>query len=153
MKNIVLSVCEDFKIKLEQVYTVTTDNGANMLKAVKVITNDYGESEIIECDEEEYDDKSIEEDSDTDSDEENLASFNKEDKDETDLLPEESQYAEHNNPVADLNIDFDNVDIHTAFHAQGEGDTLKVTGICFVFLYFTNVLFLLVSVVTFKIHD
>ena len=33
---------------MDQIYTVTTDNGANMLKAVKMLSSDYADETIIE---------------------------------------------------------------------------------------------------------
>jgi hypothetical protein len=30
---------------MDQIYTITTDNGANMLKAIKVLSSDYSESD------------------------------------------------------------------------------------------------------------
>lgn len=33
---------------MDQIYTVTTDNGANMLKAVKMLSSDYSDEAIIE---------------------------------------------------------------------------------------------------------
>lgn len=37
LKNLVCEVLKEFDIKLSQVYSVTTDNGANMLLAVKLL--------------------------------------------------------------------------------------------------------------------
>lgn len=32
----------------DQIYTISTDNGANMLKAVKILSSEYGDCEILE---------------------------------------------------------------------------------------------------------
>ena len=40
IKNTVGEVLEQYKISVSQIYTVTTDNGANMLKSVKLLSNE-----------------------------------------------------------------------------------------------------------------
>ena len=40
IKNAVADVLEQYEISLSQIYTVTTDNGANMLKSVKLLSNE-----------------------------------------------------------------------------------------------------------------
>ncbi|EFN74000.1 hypothetical protein EAG_03889, partial [Camponotus floridanus] len=37
IKAIIKNVCSSFNISLDQIYTITTDNGANMLKAVRIL--------------------------------------------------------------------------------------------------------------------
>lgn len=43
---IIRNVCSSFNISLDQIYTITTDNGANMLKAVKILSSEYGDCDI-----------------------------------------------------------------------------------------------------------
>ncbi|XP_018376455.1 PREDICTED: uncharacterized protein LOC108769763 [Trachymyrmex cornetzi] len=38
IKTILKNVCFSFNISLDQIYSITTDNGANMLKAVRILT-------------------------------------------------------------------------------------------------------------------
>ena len=40
IKNAVADVLEQYEISISQIYTVTTDNGANMLKSVKLLSNE-----------------------------------------------------------------------------------------------------------------
>lgn len=39
IKSIIKNVCSSFNITLDQIYTVTTDNGTNMLKAVRMLSS------------------------------------------------------------------------------------------------------------------
>lgn len=50
---IIRNVCSSFNISLDQIYTITTDNGTNMLKAVKILSSEYGNCEILEQDQNE----------------------------------------------------------------------------------------------------
>lgn len=40
MKDIILKTLKKFKVKPNQLYTITTDNGANIVKAVQLIENE-----------------------------------------------------------------------------------------------------------------
>jgi len=40
------NVCSSFNISLDQLYTITTDNGANMLKAVRMLSSEYGDYDM-----------------------------------------------------------------------------------------------------------
>ena len=40
IKNTVADVLKQYEISVSQIYTVTTDNGANMLKPVKLLSNE-----------------------------------------------------------------------------------------------------------------
>lgn len=42
---------------MDQIYTMTTDNGVNMLKAVRILSSEYGDCniEILEEDDKEHD--------------------------------------------------------------------------------------------------
>ncbi|KYN12696.1 hypothetical protein ALC57_15136 [Trachymyrmex cornetzi] len=60
IKTILKNVCFSFNISLDQIYSITTDNGANMLKAVRILTyededcdNDILEENNIDCNSEE----------------------------------------------------------------------------------------------------
>lgn len=35
-----------FKISIDQIYTVTTDNGSNMLKAIRILSSEYEDSDV-----------------------------------------------------------------------------------------------------------
>lgn len=45
LKDTILNVLKKFKININQIYTITSDNGANMLKAINLIENDMLELE------------------------------------------------------------------------------------------------------------
>lgn len=47
LKEIILKTLKKFKVNSNQLYTITTDNGANIVKAVKLIEN---EIEMLESD-------------------------------------------------------------------------------------------------------
>ncbi len=47
LKNLVCDVLKEFEIKLCQVYTVTTDNGANIVLAVKLLNQENGNEAAI----------------------------------------------------------------------------------------------------------
>ncbi|XP_037719419.1 uncharacterized protein LOC119553225 isoform X7 [Drosophila subpulchrella] len=49
MKNKILEVLDDYGISLDQIYSVTSDNGRNMIKAVQVL-NDATEESLFEED-------------------------------------------------------------------------------------------------------
>ena len=40
IKNTMAEVLEQYEISISQIYTVGTDNGANMLKSVKLLSNE-----------------------------------------------------------------------------------------------------------------
>lgn len=40
MKDTILNILKKFKIDINQVYTITSDNGANMLKAIDLFENE-----------------------------------------------------------------------------------------------------------------
>lgn len=48
LRTVIKNVCSSFNISLDQIYTITTDNGANMLKAVKILSSEYAEDYDIE---------------------------------------------------------------------------------------------------------
>lgn len=41
LKDTILNVLKKFKIDINQVYTITSDNGANMLKAIHLFKNEF----------------------------------------------------------------------------------------------------------------
>lgn len=41
IRRIIKNVCSSFNISWDQIYTITTDNGTNMLKAVKMLSSEY----------------------------------------------------------------------------------------------------------------
>ena len=56
-----MEVCNSFEIKPNQIYTITTDNGSNMIKAIKSLATSNGDLEIVELDEDlEIDDEAQE---------------------------------------------------------------------------------------------
>lgn len=65
MKDTILNVLKKFKIDLNQVYTITSDNGANMLKAIDLFENEISKNNDLEVDEPVY--ELINDDSDTTS--------------------------------------------------------------------------------------
>lgn len=65
LKDTILNVLKKFKIDLNQVYTITSDNGANMLKAIDLFENEISKNNDLEVDEPVY--ELINDDSDTTS--------------------------------------------------------------------------------------
>jgi len=69
LKDTILNVLKKFKIDINQVYTITSDNGANMLKAIDLFENEcetqISKNNDLEVDEPEY--ELINDDSDTTS--------------------------------------------------------------------------------------
>ncbi|XP_031330371.1 uncharacterized protein LOC116161229 [Photinus pyralis] len=59
ISNIILELCNSFEIKPSQIYTITTDNGSNMIKAIKSLATSNGDLEIVEMDEDEAQDLEI----------------------------------------------------------------------------------------------
>uniref|UniRef100_A0A6P4EDG3 Uncharacterized protein LOC108042374 n=1 Tax=Drosophila rhopaloa TaxID=1041015 RepID=A0A6P4EDG3_DRORH len=49
MKNKILEILDDYGISLDQIYSITSDNGRNMIKAVQVL-NDATEESLFEDD-------------------------------------------------------------------------------------------------------
>jgi len=43
LKEVILNVLKKYNIEPDQIYTITSDNGANMLKAVSLIEKDISE--------------------------------------------------------------------------------------------------------------
>lgn len=60
LKQIILKVLDDYEIKMNQIYTITSDNGRNMLKC----TSDIKEALINECTDDENNDESDDENDD-----------------------------------------------------------------------------------------
>lgn len=44
-----MEVLAGFQIKNDQIYSITTDNGTNMLKAINIIASENGEYEVLEA--------------------------------------------------------------------------------------------------------
>ncbi|XP_067213908.1 uncharacterized protein [Linepithema humile] len=44
LTTIIRNICNRYNIHMDQVYTITTDNGANMLKAIKILSSDCSDS-------------------------------------------------------------------------------------------------------------
>ncbi|XP_018574395.1 uncharacterized protein LOC108913338 [Anoplophora glabripennis] len=59
LKRIIMDVCNSFEISADQIYTITTDNGTNLLKAVKVIASENGDYEVIENESDESGDEEV----------------------------------------------------------------------------------------------
>lgn len=48
IRRIIKHVCSSFNISLDQIYTITTDNGTNMLKAIRILSSEYEDCKILE---------------------------------------------------------------------------------------------------------
>lgn len=57
IKSVILDVLSTFQIHYDQIYIITTDNGSNLLKAIKIISSENGEYEAIEIEKEPDHDK------------------------------------------------------------------------------------------------
>lgn len=58
LKDTIVNVLKKFKIDINQVYTITSDNGANMLKAIHLFENEF-ETQVSENNDLEVDDESV----------------------------------------------------------------------------------------------
>ncbi|CAG9820729.1 unnamed protein product [Phaedon cochleariae] len=48
LKTMIMDACNSFQIGLGNIYSITTDNGSNLLKAIKIIASEIGEYDVIE---------------------------------------------------------------------------------------------------------
>lgn len=86
IRRVIKYVCCSFNISLDQIYTITTDNGTNMLKAVKLMSSEDGDYDI-----------------DMESVEENQ----KKDNEDDDVYLETEENGEEEIDYTELNSDFD----------------------------------------------
>lgn len=59
IKIMIKNVCSSFNVSLDQIYTITTDNGSNMVKAARILSSEYGDCDVEILEQDKNDDDNI----------------------------------------------------------------------------------------------